>query len=298
MRTDGTPPTEDTVRAAGGVVSRARDGRTEIALVHRPRYDDWSLPKGKLDAGETELDAAVREVGEEIGARVVVGRRLDPIEYRFGPGTPKTVALWAMRYTGGGFVPNAEVDEVAWLPPSDALGRLSYDVERQALEQFRSWPAADASVVLVRHAKAGKRSEWAGPDAQRPLDSAGRQQAQALVGFLHRFAPKQVLAGAPARCVQTVEPFAADLGVGVTVEPVFSDAHYEIVPHEARAALYALGRPGGGSVICSQGVTIPGLLQAVAPGVEDTRTKKGAAWVLSFSRGEVLAADYYPDAAR
>lgn len=286
-----------TIRAAGGVVWRVREGRLEVALVHRPRYDDWSLPKGKLDGSESELDAAVREVAEELGSQVAVSRRLSRISYRAGD-APKTVAFWTMRHTGGAFTPSDEVDEVSWLAPEAAGERLSYDVERDVLDEFGAVPPPDSVIVVVRHAKAGKRSEWRGDDAERPLDATGVAQAARLVDFLGHFRPGRVLSASPVRCVQTVTPFAQAAGLNVRIDPVFSDEDYMAAPGAAEAALLALARPGEVSVVSSQGSAIPGLVESLAPWAGDPATKKGAAWVLSAVDGTIVAADYYPHAAR
>ena len=120
------------VRAAGGLVwRRGDDGTVEVVVVHRPRYDDWSLPKGKLDGGEGWEDAAVREVLEETGLSVVVGDELPEVRYRDRKDRPKVVRYWAMEAAGGAFEPNDEVDELRWLAPGAAADLLSYphDVE-------------------------------------------------------------------------------------------------------------------------------------------------------------------------
>lgn len=124
------------VRAAGGVLWRpGRDGDVEVALVHRPKYDDWTLPKGKLDAGEGWLDAAVREVAEETGHSVEVGDALGDITYRVAGGD-KRVRYWAMRAAGGAFTPTSEVDALRWLPASQARWALTYDRDREVLNRF------------------------------------------------------------------------------------------------------------------------------------------------------------------
>jgi 8-oxo-dGTP pyrophosphatase MutT (NUDIX family) len=127
------------IRAAGGVVWRREGDQVVVAVIHRPRHGDWSLPKGKLDDGEDELAAAVREVREEIGADVEPGEDLGTVGYRVRRGgrlLPKTVRYWAMRYRDGAFAPNAEVDEVAWLTVTAAAGRLSYTRDRDVLLRF------------------------------------------------------------------------------------------------------------------------------------------------------------------
>lgn len=126
--------TESEVRAAGGLVERtAPDGTVQVLVVHRPRYDDWSFPKGKLDPGEDFLAAAVREVREETGLEVEVGEELAPVRYHDHRGRPKVVRYWRMRAVGGAFEPNDEVDEVRWLPADDARPLLTYPHDRALL---------------------------------------------------------------------------------------------------------------------------------------------------------------------
>jgi 8-oxo-dGTP diphosphatase len=125
---------DDVVRAAGGVVLRDTTDSVEVLLVHRPKYDDWTFPKGKLDAGERDEDAALREVREETGFRCDLGPELASTDYVDGHGRNKTVRYWRMRCDGGEFVPNREVDEILWLRPDDARERLTYEHDRQVLD--------------------------------------------------------------------------------------------------------------------------------------------------------------------
>ncbi|HEV2999677.1 MAG TPA: NUDIX hydrolase [Solirubrobacteraceae bacterium] len=118
----------DEVNAAGGLV--VRDGR--VCLVHRPRYDDWTLPKGKLDPGESFEDAALREVLEETGLRCRLGDELPPARYQDHRGRSKVVRYWLMEVAGDdGFVPDDEVDELRWVAPRDAAELLTYDHDRR-----------------------------------------------------------------------------------------------------------------------------------------------------------------------
>ena len=126
-------PGVEAVRAGGGLVQRVASNGVEVLLVHRPRYDDWSLPKGKCDPGETFLDAAVREVFEETGLACVVGEPVDQVAYHDHKGRPKVVRYWAMTVVDGAFAPNDEVDEVAWLSVDDARDRLSYQHDAELL---------------------------------------------------------------------------------------------------------------------------------------------------------------------
>jgi 8-oxo-dGTP diphosphatase len=285
------------VRAAGGVVWRVHKGRVEIALVHRPRYDDWALPKGKLEPGETELAAGVREVREELGSEVAVSRRIGRSSYRID-GATKQVTFWVMRHLDGEFRATNEIDDVQWLPAKQARKAMSYEIEREVVRDFSLVPLPESVIVLLRHARAGKRSEWRGDDTLRPLDPLGVEQAMRLTEFLRRFAPDRIVSADRVRCVQTVQPLADVLGLDVLLDPVFSDEGYARSPGRAETALLALAKPGRVTVICSQGDAIPGLVDRLTRGTRSTDTRKGAAWVLSTVDGTVVSADYYEDAAQ
>jgi 8-oxo-dGTP diphosphatase len=130
----------DVVRAAGGVLwRRDTEGRLEVLLVHRPRYDDWSLPKGKCEPGESDEDCGAREVLEETGIRAELEVELPAVRYEDRKGRPKVVRYWQMRpvQTPAQFVPNHEVDEIAWLTLDDAMGRLTYAHDRDVVTALR-----------------------------------------------------------------------------------------------------------------------------------------------------------------
>ena len=133
---------EPEVRAAGGVVVRERDGRREVAIVHRPSHDDWSLPKGKLEPGEEWEHAALREVEEETGLRGELVRELAPVAYLDRKGRPKLVRWWLMRPLGGAFEPNDEVDELRWEPLEAALELLDYPHDRELVSSVLGGPGA------------------------------------------------------------------------------------------------------------------------------------------------------------
>jgi 8-oxo-dGTP diphosphatase len=129
---------KEVVHAAGGVVVRDGDQGPEVAVVHRPRDDDWSLPKGKCDPGETDEQCAVREVEEETGLRCALGRELLPTQYVDRRGRPKVVRYWEMKVVGSRpFEANDEIDEVVWLPVDEAVQRLSYPYDAEVLANVR-----------------------------------------------------------------------------------------------------------------------------------------------------------------
>ena len=278
--------------AAGGVVWRQDGPHLLVALVHRPRYDDWTLPKGKVNGAEPLLLAAVREVAEETGAEVQVGRRLSPIEYPVGEGR-KQVTHWSMRYLAGEHEPSDEVDRLDWLTVAEATQRLTYPIDRVVLADFARLPADIATVLLMRHASAGKRSEFQGDDRLRPLDPAGRRHARGSVRPLAAFRPARILAADRVRCEQTVAPLADHLGLPLRPAPEFSDEAFLAEPGRAVEALHRLAGEPGSTLICSQGDAIPGLLDELAAPTMPHVARKGSVWALSLVGRRVVAADYY-----
>ena len=186
--------TEKLIEAAGGVLWRPASGGAgiEVALVHRPKYDDWSIPKGKLTAGEHPVLGALREVEEETGHTAEPGRPLGEIHY-LKDGMPKRVRYWAMRLTGGAFEANDEVDQMMWLPPREAQVHLYPERDQGMLADVDFESVATRPCIVVRHASAGERSTWAGDDRERPLDALGEEQAEALIPLLAAYRIQRVL---------------------------------------------------------------------------------------------------------
>jgi 8-oxo-dGTP pyrophosphatase MutT (NUDIX family)/phosphohistidine phosphatase SixA len=284
-------------RAAGGVVYRRSGERVEVCLVHRPRYDDWSLPKGKLHGGELPLAAALREVEEETGAAAIPELRLPDTDYVMPDGRPKNVAYWLMSVASDGPVRDiGEVDELVWLPLPEAAARLTYADEKTVLAEVASLPPVTAVIALVRHAHAGERKKWSGRDELRPIDPVGAKQADRIAALLTPLRPRRLVAATPLRCTQTLEPLAAALGDrpivndGAFAEPSVPDGLPARVA-AARARLAEL-RGSGRVVVCSQGKLIPHLLASLtnAGDHHPFKTPKGDGWLLTWSGDRLVGA--------
>ncbi|MCV7176458.1 8-oxo-(d)GTP phosphatase MutT1 [Mycolicibacterium sphagni] len=290
----GKPP-HRVIVAAGAVLWRPEpdNGEPHVALIHRPRYDDWSLPKGKVDPGENEPVAAVREIWEETGQRSQLGRRLIQTHYQVAQGA-KVVHYWAARALGGEFSPGSEVDRLEWMPVEDAAKQLTYLHDREVLTAFTKQPIDTATVLIVRHGTAGIKSRYKGDDRSRPLDKNGRAQAESLAAQLMAFGATEVYAADRVRCIQTVEPLAQELGVTIAIEPSFTEEAYAADPDAAHKRIVEIAARGGTPAICTQGKVIPYLLAwwRGTDKADKSRNRKGSTWVLSLDGDRIVAADY------
>jgi 8-oxo-dGTP pyrophosphatase MutT (NUDIX family)/phosphohistidine phosphatase SixA len=282
------------LRSAGGVAARSHpEYGTEVAIVHRPRFDDWSLPKGKLKRHEHPLAAAVREVHEETGVTAVVGARLPTVGYDVWANDElreKVVDYWVMTATGtSAWQAGREVDEVTWLPVDQAMKQLSYPHDRRVLRAFAELPVLGRPILVLRHASAGERASWTGDDQMRPLDELGHQQAAALAGILPLFGPTTLISAEPMRCQQTLNPLAQALNLVVQLDSRFNEGGS---PEEAADLLRALSDPDGAVVVCSQGGLIPDVVRQLnGQAAGRYRTAKGEGWALSFAEGRLAAID-------
>jgi 8-oxo-dGTP pyrophosphatase MutT (NUDIX family) len=286
------------IEAGGGVLWRyAPNGSVEVALVHRPKYDDWSLPKGKLKRREHLLLGAVREVEEETGARVTIGRPLGEIRY-LKEGLPKRVRYWAMPClvdSATEIVSADEVDGLHWLSPGDALKRLTWDRDVAPIERFLddirpTWP-----LVIARHGSAGDRSGWAGDDLLRPLDEIGVEQAVVLDAILAAYDIKAVHSADVLRCVETVAAYAGQIGVEVVQEHAMSETGFDPDDLIGVDRVIELAVSGVPTVISSQRPAMPGLIAGLLTALggavpPDLSTRKGGFWVFHLAAPAVAGA--------
>ncbi|NUR58566.1 MAG: NUDIX hydrolase [Catenulispora sp.] len=290
------PPGPIRVRAAGCVLWRPARTGPEVAVIHRPRYDDWSFPKGKLDGDETWLAAAVREVFEETGYQVVLGRRLPSQVYDVsfgGPARMKRVKYWAAQAAADSeFVPNSEVDRLQWLSVEQAEHTLTRQTDQDLLSAFAAAPVDTVPVILLRHGEALPRRRWHGPVPDRPLTGTGRHEAEALVPALAAYGRSTLATSPLARCVETLEPAAHSFGVELAPEPALAE---DADPESSRAWLRQVLKAGRPIVACTHRPVLPELLcesplgQAVRAGRRALAPAE--AWVLHNRDGVVVAID-------
>ncbi len=226
----GVEPASTGVEPALRGVEPVETPEPEVLLIHRPRWSDWSFPKGKLDPGETDLEAAIREVREETGLRVRLGPRLPDQHYAAAGGPPKVVTYWSAQSVADsdvqGYQPNAEVDQLRWMAASRARDKLSYSRDRALLDAFVASGYDSSPLLVIRHAEARKRGSWRGNDSKRPLRAAGHAQASRLVALLSAYGVSRVASSDALRCIQTVDPYVRASGAEVSVDPVLSEAGY------------------------------------------------------------------------
>ncbi len=203
--------------AAGGVVLRGDSTSPEVLLVHRPQYEDWSLPKGKRLPDELSPVAAIREIEEESGITAALDLRLPSLRYPVG-GKQKVVHYWRARVRDKTtFKPNSEVDEIAWFPAKSVFSAMSYDDEKTVVEAALSQPET-VPLLLVRHAKAMLRKNWTGDDNKRHLTGRGKRQAKALNDLLAAYQVERLISSSARRCMETLRPYSKKCGIDI--EPV------------------------------------------------------------------------------
>lgn len=256
------------VTAAGALPWRVTNDRLEVLLIHRPRYDDWSWPKGKIDDGETIPECALREVREEIGLDAPLGRPLPAIHYRVASGL-KVVFYWAVKANGTRLVPDGkEVDSVMWCAPEKAAKLLSNPTDVVPLEYLRkaheegelnTWP-----LVVLRHAKAKPRSSWTKAEGERPLAATGTRQAQAVGRLLQVWQPPRVVTSPWLRCVATVAPYAKLAGAKVRMAEALTEHRHHRSPKKTAAVVEALFDKQRPVVVCTHRPALPTVFAQLA----------------------------------
>ncbi len=288
----------DLVHAGGGVLWRQRAGRVEVALVHRPRWDDWSLPKGKAKPGEHPVVTALREVEEETGHRPRIGPFL--ARYRYTPpsrsrgrGPRKEVTYWSMAALDGAFAAGPEVDDLVWLPLDLARSTATHAIDRKVLDAFSALPARTTALVVVRGATSVSR----GLPLDRPLDAAGTLAAGRLVPVLAGTGVGALVSAPSARCLQTLQPYAVRRRLPLGMDGDLGEPAEPVGPlDDAAARLLAVVARGTGVAVCVNGPAVEPLVAAVAGRTgglvaPDPVLRKGGWWTLHLADGKLVASE-------
>jgi 8-oxo-dGTP diphosphatase len=243
------------VLAAGALVWRVRKGQLQVLAVHRPRYDDWSWPKGKLDAGETLPACAVREVAEETGQVVELGQPLPTLRYPISGGKVKIVRYWAARAIS----PDApaakarvpieeastnEIDDVKWLTVEQARHLITFHDDLRPLErlidEYEAGRLRSRVLILTRHARAKRRRAWKSKDLDRPITKGGKIRAGELVGLFAAFGTSKIASSPALRCLQTLEPYAEAASLPIRTIASFTEPSHAKHPEQTAKAFRAL----------------------------------------------------------
>ncbi|HXR45070.1 MAG TPA: NUDIX domain-containing protein [Pseudolysinimonas sp.] len=269
-------PSASPVLAAGAVCWRVgADGGVEILLVHRTQHRDTSLPKGKVDPGETLPETAVREIAEETGLLVGLGTPLGVVEYDLPGGRPKVVYYWAAEVdeqavANSTFASNDEIERITWMTPARARAELTYphdiDIVDRFTELYDSGRARTFAIIALRHGKAMPAANWDGPDHTRPLLQRGVDQALSVAPGIAAYRPARLFSSTAERCLRTIAPTSRITGLEVTEKKGISQDAY--TPDGARVSRFVAKRLSRGvtAVLCSHGPVLPQIIAAVVRG--------------------------------
>lgn len=262
-----------TVSAAGVVCWRMTEGKVRVLLVHRANRGDISLPKGKLEPGESLPEAAVRETLEETGLAVALGAPLGETEYPLPTGRDKIVHYWAAEATAAAmaaasFTPSFEVTSTEWVTLKAARAKLSYERDQAIIDRFAARVESNTlrtfGVIALRHGKAVPASSWTGPDSTRPLDHTGIEDARAAARAIAAYRPTKLISSTAARCISTIEPLATMLGLDVKATAAISQDAYEDGVANVRRVVSKRVAKRETAVLCSHGPVLPEIIDEIA----------------------------------
>ncbi len=284
------------IRAAGGVVYRKTPkGKIRVLMVHRQQYDDWTLPKGKADNGESPEETAVREVLEETGQRCRIVAPLGATRYRVQGGV-KEVHWFAMKPLpdSPGFTKNAEVDRIKWLSRRKLLERLSYEQDRELIEGTDLKKLGQTGTLyLIRHTTAGDRSRWRGRDEDRSLTKKGWREADAVASSLADAGIERIVSSPYERCVQSVKPLSKLIKAPIETSTLLGEE-----PDIDAAYTFVDGLVGTDTVISTHGDVIPALINRMMWAGLSLESRfycsKGSIWVVEVDGGKFTTARYIP----
>jgi len=284
-----------TIQAAGAVVWRNNKNKAELAIIHRPKYNDWSFPKGKLEVGESLIACAHREVLEETNIQTEFGPFLGDIEY-LTPDGKKQVSFWAAKaITHKDFTPNSEVDQLKWVEVKKVKELLSLETDKKILAQFIKLDCDTKPFILLRHAKAITRDEWQGDDDDRPLDSLGQNQAKRLLSIYQVYNIEQIHTSDAVRCYDTVNPMVKGLGIKLEVTGKLGENAHKKDKEKAFDYAKDLIKEDARILLCSHNPILPKMLNRLTKksdvDADEGKLSPADAWVIHRSGKEIIQID-------
>jgi 8-oxo-dGTP diphosphatase len=264
---------KETVRAAGALCWRRTPRGVEVLIVHSARYDEWSWPKGKPDvvAGHAELlpECAVREVAEETGVRVRLGRPLPGVSYRLPDGRQKRVSYWVGRPYDHGerTAPAEEIDDQRWVLADKAAEYLVRGGDHAPLDRLLHLAHRERlgtrALVVLRHARAVPRKQWGGPESERPLTLVGLRQARRLAPLLDCWRPEVLTTSPWRRCGDTVRPYVAGSQAALRTEPQLTEDAALQDPGAAASVVRRLVAAGEDAALCTHRPVLNAVMAAL-----------------------------------
>ena len=286
----------EAISAAGAVVWRKhKDNFTEVAIIHRPKYDDWSFPKGKIEVGESLIACAHREVLEETNLQTEFGPHLGQVEY-FTPDGLKKVTYWSAKVIAEKpFRTNSEVDQLKWIPITKVIEVLTNETDKEIFDKFVKVKFNSKPFILLRHAKAITRDEWQGEDDDRPLSSSGQNQAMRLLSTYQVFNIDQIHSSDAVRCYDTVKSMAKGLDIKLEVSSKLSENTYKKDKEKAFDYVRELIKEDKSILICSHNPILPKMLNKLTKKSEieadEDKLSPADGWVIHRSGKEIIQID-------
>ena len=283
------------IQAAGAIVWRNNKGKTEVVIIHRPKYDDWSFPKGKVEINESLIACAHREVLEETNIQTEFGAFLGDIEY-LTPDGKKHVFFWAAKAINqNNFTPNSEVDQIKWVEVKKVKDLLTLETDKKILAQFIKLDFDTKPFILLRHAKAITRDEWQGDDDDRPLDSTGQNQASRLLSIYQVYNLEQIHTSDAVRCYDTVNPIAKAFGINLEVTGKLSESTYKKDREKAFDYAKDLIKVDARILLCSHNPILPKMLNKLTKksdiDADEGKLSPADGWVIHRSGKEIIQID-------
>ena len=287
------------IRAGGGVIWRRNDeDQIEIALVHRIKYNDWSLPKGKAENNESIIACAFREIMEETGFSIRFGPCLGTYAYPVGE-SKKEVTYWSAKFLNEIGAPNPqEVDQIKWVLLDQIDTEVTRDLDREVVRQFRKFDPDSKALILMRHVEALDRHDWSGKDCDRPLNSHGERQAKRVLSNFQPYAVEEIHSSSAVRCYESITPMARALSVDFFFTDSLSEDVYLKDKERPIKYIHRLLVNDYPTLVCSHNPILPRAISSFVDkfgvDVSDTKLEPADAWIAHHVDREVIAVDYLP----